>query len=145
MVEDVDEDEKIPRLTFKAPSFARRSGKARRAALVMLVDKLLVDCVRNVEIRDKFAATRQRETLRKGDTMFKNDDDDDKKKSAALKNKKAPSTKKIGMTVKKGSGKGKALQNVENDPSAEGAKTIHKKPILRVPRTPNASRARVVD
>ena len=145
MVEDVDEDEKIPRLTFKAPSFARRSGKARRAALVMLVDAFLVDCVRNVEIRDKFAATRQRETLRKGDTMFKNDDDDDKKKSAALKNKKVPSTKKIGMTVKKGSGKGKALQNVENDPSAEGAKTIHKKPILRVPRTPNASRARVVD
>ena len=55
---------------FAPPKVSRKSGRARRAALCALAEALLEDCVRNVEMRDKFAATRQRESLSKGDSLF---------------------------------------------------------------------------
>lgn len=55
---------------FEPPKVSRKSGRARRKALCVLVEAFLADCVRNAEVRDKFAATRQRETLKKGDSLF---------------------------------------------------------------------------
>ena len=55
---------------FAPPKVSRKSGRARRAALCALAEAFLEDCVRNVEMRDKFAATRQRESLSKGDSLF---------------------------------------------------------------------------
>lgn len=55
---------------FEPPKVSRKSGRARRAALCALAEAFLADCVRNPEVRDKFAATRQRESLKKGDSLF---------------------------------------------------------------------------
>jgi hypothetical protein len=58
------------RVRFVPPAWSRRSGEARRAALCVLAETLLSDCVRNAEMRDKFAATRYRESLARGDSFF---------------------------------------------------------------------------
>ena len=55
---------------FEPPKVSRKSGRARRAALCALAEAFLADCVRNPEVRDKFAATRQRDSLKKGDSLF---------------------------------------------------------------------------
>lgn len=87
------DEETVPRLHYEPPPVARRSGKARRAALVILVHAFLNDCVRNPEIKDKFAATRQRETLRKGDSLFSKDEDGDgTKNKKEVKNEAAKKT-----------------------------------------------------
>ena len=69
--DEKDKKDSVPdRPRFEPPKVSRKSGRARRAALCALAEAFLADCVRNPEVRDKFAATRQRDSLKKGDSLF---------------------------------------------------------------------------
>lgn len=116
---------------FEPPKVSRKSGRARRAALCALVEAFLADCVRNAEVRDKFAATRQRETLKKGDSLFVSAGDANTKNE-----KKSLKSSKSGLVRSKSAALLRAAKSEKNLSVGAGDADARKTKSRRVPKTP---------
>ena len=116
---------------FEPPKVSRKSGRARRAALCALVEAFLADCVRNAEVRDKFAATRQRETLKKGDSLFVSAGDANTKNE-----KKSLKSSKSGLMRSKSAALLRAANSEKNLSVGAGDADARKTKSRRVPKTP---------
>ena len=118
---------------FEPPKVSRKSGRARRAALCALAEAFLADCVRNPEVRDKFAATRQRESLKKGDSLFSG--------AAAELGPGAKKKKKSGAKSAPASASGAGARGVETSAgAASGAGALLGAVRQKSLRFPNAPR-----
>jgi Mrp family chromosome partitioning ATPase len=112
---------------FEPPKVSRKSGRARRKALCVLVEAFLADCVRNAEVRDKFAATRQRDTLKKGDSLFVN---------VGGTETKTLTTKKSGFKRSKTAALLRAAESEKNLVVGAGDAAARETKNTRAPKTP---------
>jgi hypothetical protein len=112
---------------FEPPKVSRKSGRARRKALCVLVEAFLADCVRNAVVRDKFAATRQSDTLKKGDSLFVN---------VGGTETKTLTTKKSGFKRSKTAALLRAAESEKNLGVGAGDAVARETKNTRAPKTP---------